>query len=122
VAVGNIDRLLFVGLYRTFPKALTRSKSSSPRPSCVGIARVFGRIGAGNHDRASAGQRRQTPVDIRQLIRKISVANPLWGAPRFHGELLKPWHRCRPDDRSKIYGKETAATIAGLEDLPSQSY
>jgi len=28
-------------------------------------------------------------VDIRQLIRKISVANPLWGAPRIHGELLK---------------------------------
>jgi hypothetical protein len=28
-------------------------------------------------------------VDIRQLIREMSVANPLWGAPRFHGELLK---------------------------------
>jgi hypothetical protein len=29
------------------------------------------------------------PKDIRDLIRKISVANPLWGAPRVHGELLK---------------------------------
>jgi hypothetical protein len=28
-------------------------------------------------------------VDIRQLIREMSVANPLWGAPRIHGELLK---------------------------------
>ena len=27
--------------------------------------------------------------DIRQLIRDMSVANPLWGAPRIHGELLK---------------------------------
>jgi hypothetical protein len=23
------------------------------------------------------------------LIREMSVANPLWGAPRIHGELLK---------------------------------
>jgi hypothetical protein len=28
------------------------------------------------------------PVDIRRLIRDISLANPLWGAPS-HGELLK---------------------------------
>jgi hypothetical protein len=29
------------------------------------------------------------PLEVRQLIRKISLANPLWGAPRIHGELLK---------------------------------
>ena len=29
------------------------------------------------------------PVEIRQLIREMSLANPLWGAPRIHGELLK---------------------------------
>jgi hypothetical protein len=28
-------------------------------------------------------------AEIRQLIRQMSVANPLWGAPRIHGELLK---------------------------------
>jgi hypothetical protein len=27
--------------------------------------------------------------DMRDLIREISRANPLWGAPRIHGELLK---------------------------------
>jgi hypothetical protein len=26
---------------------------------------------------------------VRQLFREMSVANPLWGAPRIHGELLK---------------------------------
>src|ERR1041384_7230779 len=26
---------------------------------------------------------------IRDLIRKMVAANPLWGAPRIHGELLK---------------------------------
>jgi hypothetical protein len=29
------------------------------------------------------------PVGIRRLIRQMSIANPLWGAPRIHGELLK---------------------------------
>ena len=28
-------------------------------------------------------------VEIRRLIRKMSIANPLWGAPRIHRELLK---------------------------------
>jgi transposase InsO family protein len=35
------------------------------------------------------GGRPKVPVDVRQLVRDISLANPLWGAPRIHGELLK---------------------------------
>lgn len=29
------------------------------------------------------------PLEVRTLIRTMSAANPLWGAPRIHGELLK---------------------------------
>ena len=29
------------------------------------------------------------PHDVRALIREMSTANPLWGAPRIHGELQK---------------------------------
>jgi len=29
------------------------------------------------------------PADTRRLILEMSVANPLWGAPRVHSELLK---------------------------------
>ena len=29
------------------------------------------------------------PADVRALIRELSSANPLWGAPRIHGELQK---------------------------------
>ena len=29
------------------------------------------------------------PVEVWALIREISIANPVWGAPRIHGELLK---------------------------------
>jgi transposase InsO family protein len=37
------------------------------------------------------GQRGRPPVpkDVRELIRKMTRENPLWGAPRIHGELLK---------------------------------
>jgi hypothetical protein len=35
------------------------------------------------------GGRPQIDADLRALIRRMSVDNPLWGAPRIHGELLK---------------------------------
>src|SRR5439155_2034784 len=30
-----------------------------------------------------------TRRELRDLVRKMAEANPLWGAPRIHGELLK---------------------------------
>jgi hypothetical protein len=33
--------------------------------------------------------RPSVPLDVRALIRTMSDVNPLWGAPRIHGELLK---------------------------------
>jgi hypothetical protein len=35
------------------------------------------------------GGRPTVPLEICELIREMSIANPLWGAPRIHGELLK---------------------------------
>src|SRR5229473_1363335 len=37
----------------------------------------------------SRGGRPRLPAEIRRLVREMSLANPLWGAPRVHGELLK---------------------------------
>ena len=37
----------------------------------------------------SLGGRPQIDADLRALIRRMSVDNLLWGAPRIHGELLK---------------------------------
>jgi putative transposase len=39
--------------------------------------------------RRAARGRRLVPQELRDLIRKMSMANPLWGAPQIHGELLK---------------------------------
>jgi putative transposase len=33
--------------------------------------------------------RPQVPLEVRKLIRQMSLENHLWGAPRIHGELLK---------------------------------
>jgi hypothetical protein len=35
------------------------------------------------------GGRPKVPTEVRSLIRRMSVENPLWGAPCIHGELLK---------------------------------
>src|SRR5206468_2324242 len=37
----------------------------------------------------SPGGRPQLETNLRALIRRMSIENPLWGAPRIHGELLK---------------------------------
>jgi putative transposase len=35
------------------------------------------------------GGRPSVSLEVRTLIRQMATANPLWGAPRIHGELLK---------------------------------
>jgi hypothetical protein len=35
------------------------------------------------------GGRPQIETELRALIRRMSIENPLWGAPRIHGERLK---------------------------------
>jgi transposase InsO family protein len=40
--------------------------------------------------RSNPGRGRpKVSVEVRTLIRRMSLENPLWGAPRIHGELLK---------------------------------
>jgi transposase InsO family protein len=86
VALGSIDRLLLVGLYRLAPGVLDALKIIRPetliRWHRAGF-RAFWRW------KTRPRGRPRTPADIRRLIREMSVANPLWGAPRIHGELLK---------------------------------
>ena len=35
------------------------------------------------------GGRGMIPKDVRELIRTVNRENPIWGAPKIHGELLK---------------------------------
>ena len=63
------------------------SQLSGPRPLCVGTGAGF-RCYWRWKSRARGG-RPQIETDLRALIRRMNVENPLWGAPRIHGELLK---------------------------------
>src|SRR5229473_6139995 len=47
------------------------------------VVHVVGPVGQRHAGRPKIG------TEIRALIRRMSKANPLWGAPRIHGELLK---------------------------------
>src|SRR5262245_65976155 len=87
VVVRDIDRLIFVGLYGFAPKVLDALKILMPE-TVICWHRAGFRANWRWKSRPRGG-RPTTPADIRQLIREMSVANPLWGAPRIHGELLK---------------------------------
>jgi hypothetical protein len=57
LAFGNIDRLVFAGLYRVAPGALDALKILKPQTVIRWHRAVSEPIGAGNPDRAVAGQR-----------------------------------------------------------------
>jgi hypothetical protein len=81
------DRLLFVWLYRLFPSVLNAIAVVQPET----IIR-WHRTGFRLYWRwkwSARGGRPKVPVEIRRLIREMSLTNGLWGAPRIHGELLK---------------------------------
>jgi transposase InsO family protein len=62
-------------------------RSSAPRRLCVGIGLAF--RGYWRWKSGLRGGRPKIESDLRALIKKMSMDNPLWGAPRIHGELLK---------------------------------
>jgi hypothetical protein len=81
------DRLIFVWLYRLFPSLLDAAVVFKPE-TLVRWHRSGFRLYWRWKSRRRVG-RPAVPADIRDLVRTISRDNPLWGAPRIHGELLK---------------------------------
>src|SRR6266705_4745610 len=87
VHLTNGDRLFLVHLYRWFPSVLKVITIIRPetlvRWHRAGFRRYW------RWKSRSLGGRPQIAADLQALIRRMSVENPLWGAPRIHGELLK---------------------------------
>ena len=87
VHLTNGDRLFLVQLYRWFPSVLKSITIIRPetlvRWHRAGFRRYW------RWKSRSLGGRPQIAADLRALIRRMSAENPLWGAPRIHGELLK---------------------------------
>jgi transposase InsO family protein len=87
VRLTDNDRWFFVQLYRWFPSILTVLTIIQPE-TLVRWHRAGFRCYWRWKSR-SRGGRPQIETDLRALIRQMSMENPLWGAPRIHGELLK---------------------------------
>jgi transposase InsO family protein len=84
--LSSLDRLLWVWLYRIWPQVTDAMVLVKP----VTVVqwhrkgfRFYWRWRSRRPGRPKIG------TEIRALIRRMSRANPLWGAPRIHGELLK---------------------------------
>jgi hypothetical protein len=76
-ALNNADRLLFVWLSRLVPTTLAALAMVSPE-TVIRWHRAGFRAYWRSRSRPRGG-RPQTPLEIRQLIREMSIANPLWG-------------------------------------------
>ena len=82
------DRVFWVILSRIWPdwrKPLHLIKADT----VVGWQRQVFRMYWARLSRRKSGGRRQVSAEVRALIREMAQANPYWGAPRIHGELLK---------------------------------
>lgn len=80
-------RLFFAALYRLVPSIINALAIVKPETVIK-----WHRDGFKSYWRWKSrrrGGRPSVPLEIRRLIREMSIANPLWGAPRIHGELLK---------------------------------
>ncbi len=80
-----LDRLLWVLLYRLWPRCLEAMVLVKPATVIQWHRRGFRLFWRWR----SRSGRPSVEREIRDLIRQMSSANPLWGAPRIHGELLK---------------------------------
>jgi transposase InsO family protein len=82
-----VDRRVLGWVCRVFPDA--RDALAVVRPETV---LRWHRAGFRSYWRWKSRHRPGRPAvsaEIRRLIHAMSIANPLWGAPRIHGELLK---------------------------------
>ena len=82
----STDRLLWVWLYRIWPQVLNAMVLVKPATVVQWHRKGFRLYWRWRSRRPG---RPKISTEVRDLIRRISRANPLWGAPRIHGELLK---------------------------------
>jgi hypothetical protein len=82
------DRLFWVGLARVWAGWRQPLVIVTPETVLRWQRRRFREYWTQLSGRPTGG-RPHVNVDIRALVTRMAAANPLWGAPRIHGELLK---------------------------------
>jgi transposase InsO family protein len=87
VRLANNDCLFFVQLYRWFPSI--RQVLAIVRPETLIRWHRLGFRCYWRWKSRPTGGRPRIESELRVLIRRISIENPLWGAPRIHGEVAQ---------------------------------
>ena len=87
VRLTNNDRWFLIQLYRWFPSIV--NVLTIIRPETLVRWHRAGFRCYWRWNSRPRGARPQIETDLRALIRQMNMENPLWGAPRIHGELLK---------------------------------
>ena len=82
-----VDRALFIWLYRRYPRILDAITIVRPETVLRWHRRGFATYWRWKS--RSPGGRPRIAQEVRDLIRRMSLENPLWGATKMHGELLK---------------------------------
>jgi transposase InsO family protein len=97
------DRVLWVWLSRTWTEWRAALVLVQPETVLAWHRRCFRLFWTWKSRRRTG--RPSLPVDVRGLIRTMADANPLWGAPRIHGELLKLGIDVRQSTVAKYMGR-----------------
>lgn len=114
--ISLLDRFVLVWLFRFCPVLLDSILIVKPET----VVR-WHRNGFRFYWRWKSRNRRGRPkvdAEIRNLIRRISLENPLWGAPRIHGELLKLGIDTCQSTVAKYMVKRPRS---GVENIPQES-
>jgi len=125
--LGCLDRLLLIWMVRLWPNLLDVIQVVRPET----VLR-WHRAGFGAYWQWKSRNRTGRPRidrDLRDLIQRMSQENPLWGAPRIHGEVLMLGYRvaqstvskymargCKPRSQSwKTFLRNHADAIAAID-------
>ncbi len=109
----NYDRWFLVQLYRWFPSVL--EVLTIIRPETLLRWHRAGFRCYWRWKSRPLGGRPQIDTELRALIRRMSVENPLWGAPRIHGELLKLGFEVAQSSVAKYMVKRRGPTSQGWQ-------
>jgi hypothetical protein len=82
-----VDRALLIWLYRRCPRIL--QAITMVRPETVLRWHRMGLAAYWRFKSRSPGGRPRIAKEVRDLIRRMSLENPFWGATKIHGELRK---------------------------------
>jgi hypothetical protein len=115
----TMDRLVWVGLARVWAGWRQALVIVSPhtvlrwqrRRFCVHWTTLSARPIAG---------RPPLTAEIRAFVTRMAAANPLWGAPRIHGELLRVEDRRLRAHRLSAHAQAAPPALSDLADVPRQ--